>query len=876
MKFTVQAIFTLLLAIFTGGLLSAQSQVELGIIDRSIRASADNLGMVEADIVEYEITGYHTSKRSGITHYYIRQTHKGVPIHNAVMGIHIDANGELFTMNNQFLNNIESKINTEQPTLDARTAIMRVAQTMNYDQSELPRLEEIKSTSHSRQQTFTKGSISHEDIPVQLMYQPMEDGTLRLCWDMSIAETKTPDWWSMRVDAQTGEILHKNNWTSYCQFGDVECAEEGHVHHHAPNVNIETSLNQPDSYRVFPEPIESPIHGSRQLVVNPADAVASPFGWHDTNGAAGAEYTITRGNNVLAMEDANGNNGTGFSPNGGASLDFDFALNPGTNPNNDPNRSAGITNLFYWNNLIHDVWYQYGFDEASGNFQENNYGRGGLGGDYVFADAQDGSGVNNANFSSPPDGSNGRIQMFLFTTANPQIDGSFDNVVIAHEYGHGISYRLVGGPANANCLSNSEQMGEGWSDWFGLIMTIEPGDTRTDFRTVGTYVLNQPTTGSGVRPYPYTTDMTANPDVHTDISAGGSYDIGTVWCAMLWEMTWDLIDTYGFDADLHNGTGGNNIAMALVIESLKLTPCSPGMLDARDALLQADQALYNGANECLIRKAFARRGLGDNASQGSVNSASDATNDFIADCELVTCAGVDLDINFDGAPTQTSWEITDTNGNVVASSGGNTYGAGLANSNLPLPDITCLPDGCYDLTFFDTANDGMCPRRTSTVLTGINIASIGLGGVFNGIPRMGQMCGNYTLTDANGTVLASGGGRFGTSETSNFCIANGVAELIYNPSDINDLFQKNNNMITSEMIVRPNVATDQITLSHTIEKGQTLQWTIIDMTGKIIRQQTFDSNRRQIDINVSNLTPGFYFMQLTDEQLILTKKFIKN
>jgi len=217
----------------------------------------------------------------------------------------------------------------------------------------------------------------------------------------------------------------------------------------------------------------------------------------------------------------------------------------------------------------------------------------------------------------------------------------------------------------------------------------------------------------------------------------------------------------------------------------------------------------------LIRKAFARRGLGDNASQGSVNNTSDATNDFVADCELTSCAGVDLDINFDGAPTQTSWEITDASGNVVASSNGNTYGAGLANSNLPLPDVACLPDGCYDLTFMDAANDGMCPRRTSTVLTGINIATIGLGNIF-GMPRIAQMCGNYTLTDANGTVLAFGGGRFGTSETNNFCITNGIAGLISNPPNTDNLFQNNNDTARPNMVIRPNLATDQITLTHTL------------------------------------------------------------
>ena len=81
----------------------------------------------------------------------------------------------------------------------------------------------------------------------------------------------------------------------------------------------ETLKTQADaSYQVFKYPIESPNHGNRTIEEDPADAIASPFGWHDVNGAAGAEYTITRGNNVWAQDDINGNNGTGYSPEGGS------------------------------------------------------------------------------------------------------------------------------------------------------------------------------------------------------------------------------------------------------------------------------------------------------------------------------------------------------------------------------------------------------------------------------------------------------------------------------------------------------------------------------------------------------------------------------
>ncbi len=1210
MKTTFQILATFLMATLMSGLLLAQSQAELDIIDRNVRESANGLEMIESDIAEYEITSYHTSQRSGITHYYLRQTHQGIPVYNAVMNVHLDAEGDLFKMNNQFLRNIESKINTNQPTLDAQTAISRVARTMQYDMSELPRLEEQKSASRSQEQTFTKGSISRVDIPVQLMYQPMEDGTLRLAWDMSIAEMEDADWWSMRVDAQTGEILHQHNWTVYCNFDVDQCAEEGHVHHYPAEDHTMTSTQQniaapnvANTYNVFDEPVESPIHGGRTLVTTTGDPIASPFGWHDTNGATGAEFTITRGNNVWAQEDANGNDGTGFSPDGGASLDFNFGLNLNSNPNSDPARSAGITNLFYWNNLVHDVWYQYGFDEASGNFQENNYGRGGSAGDGVFADAQDGGGTNNANFSSPGDGSNGRMQMFLWTGASsgtltvnspgsiaggygaaaaqfgqgsynvtgnlvivsdgsgaptegcgaltnagaisgniavvdrgncefgtkclnaqnagaiavivcnnvaggtlamapgadganvnipavmisqaecatiraqiPTVnvnlvsgsaasrDGDLDNGIIAHEYGHGISIRLTGGRNNSGCLGNSEQMGEGWSDWFGLMMTIDPTDTRNDVRPIGTFALGQSTTGSGIRTFPYTTDMGVNTHVYTNIGNEAiPHGVGSVWCAMLWEMTWDLIDTYGFDPDLHNGTGGNNIAMALVTEGLKLQPCSPGFVDGRDAILAADQALYNGANQCLIRDAFGRRGLGDNANQGSTNSSTDGSNDFNVNCGpptcsdgtlnqdevgvdcggatcpacpadvcssfgfggiisydandndqgtatlngnevLITgngwkaipinytftastvltfefrstvqgeihevafdndliftpdhriviygnqgftgdfanpiytgsgnwetftiqvgtqvsgpfqymvltadddatgngisefrniqlfednnnnqtcdeappsCAGVDLDINFDGFPTQTSWEITDDATGAVVGSGG-SYGNTLANSNLGLSNVSCLPDGCYTLTFADAISNGMCPFRATAsssgvfvtpgtvIIPGTTVATLGT------VVAPG-LCGNYTLTDVGGTVLASGGGRFGASESNSFCISGGLAVPLWQSDDVHARVQAEGTSNTLEVL--PNPAKDNLTIFYNLTNDLNIDIHIVDITGKIVREITRDAmDTKQVQLNVNDLTAGFYFVRLVSGDTVLSKKFMK-
>ncbi|MEZ4740316.1 MAG: M36 family metallopeptidase [Flavobacteriales bacterium] len=325
--------------------------------------------------------------------------------------------------------------------------------------------------------------------------------------------------------------------------------------------------------------------------------------------------------------------------NGGTLLSFDAPLDLGREPH--AYLDAAIIQLFYANNMCHDVAHSYGFHAAAGNFQENNYGHGGVAGDAVQAQAQDGTGTNNANFFTPQDGRPGRMQMYRWAYTTPMRDSDLDNLVIAHEYAHGISNRLVGGPMNVDCLWNAEQMGEGWSDYFGLMLTMKPGDQGTGSAGVGNYLRGQPATGQGIRPAPYSTDLGVNAYTYANTNAGVSqpHGIGFVWCTMLWEMTWDLIAQYGFDPDLYNGAAGNNRALRLVVEAMKLTPCEPGFVDARNAILEADRILYGGADQALIWAAFARRGLGFSADQGDPDDRTDQVEAFdlppAADVELL-------------------------------------------------------------------------------------------------------------------------------------------------------------------------------------------------------------------------------------------------
>src|SRR6185436_2531647 len=174
---------------------------------------------------------------------------------------------------------------------------------------------------------------------------------------------------------------------------------------------------------------------------------------------------LTDGNNVEAGIDRDGINGVD-APIAGAARVFNFAYDPSVNDPLTATYQAGdVTNMFYWVNRYHDFTYLLGFNEASRNFQTNNFGRGGLGNDRISAEGQDSSGTNNANFSTVPDGTRGRMQMFLWTGPAPDRAGDLDQDVIFHELTHGLSNRLHNN--SAGLVTNmSGGMGEGWSDFY--------------------------------------------------------------------------------------------------------------------------------------------------------------------------------------------------------------------------------------------------------------------------------------------------------------------------------------------------------------------------------------------------------------------------
>ena len=344
----------------------------------------------------YVVTAEHVDRVSGIYHRYLRQAINGIEVYGTESSVHRDRNGKIVMEDNSFIPNIESTIvGSATSSITAAEAINRIAQQMDYSVSGLEEIE--RGNTATQRSKFNGAGISTSAIPAKLMYYYREGIGTVLVWEIAIEEISSSDYWNFRVDASTGTIIDKDNFTVSC------ISNEDHDHSaissdlkDSEEKLIYTVENSPSllvgSYNVIALPDESPQHGSlgRQVVVNPDNVTASPFGWHDTNGSAGAESNYTIGNNVDAYDDRSSTtSGTGSGVNserafGGASLIFDDPFNPNvTASGTDGSIDAAVTNLFYWNNVIHDITYLYGFDEASGNFQVNNYGNGGVAGDSV-------------------------------------------------------------------------------------------------------------------------------------------------------------------------------------------------------------------------------------------------------------------------------------------------------------------------------------------------------------------------------------------------------------------------------------------------------------------------------------------------------------
>jgi hypothetical protein len=834
----------------------------------------------ELQSISYQVYKDFVESDTKIRRIYAQQQVNGIDVKGAALNLNYAVNGKKVAVNT--FKKINANISS--PSVNAESALRNAM--LDLDDFDISKALVKKSASNTPQQkiTFEKGNMAADDFKVRLVY--LSDNKIsnegRLTWETQLYTKNRQNYWLVYVDASSGQIISKQDLVLHCSFGGLEYdfseaesvlhkqhQQKSHMHAALEMENkIETIKHEntfssakesmyaaavDHQFKVLALPAESPIDFSAtntQTMVSVLDvgnAVASPYGW---NKITGIEFQDTKGNNAWSFYDASpgplGGVPSGTAPpstigiTGASTWDYTWDLtkepeflSPTTPANLNPNRSAAIVNLFYMNNMMHDIFYGFGFNEENRNFQQVNIfagdpagDRGGIAQDGILAQAQDGGGTNNANFLTLADGVNGQMQMYLWTAAipadivyidqntydtkynitggvqytaiqgsfpgaaiadtdlsiprigdfiivegnnqgstpgssqgcgvteasgtglpyenqdevsgniavidrgncsfvekvvsaqlsgaiaaiiinniagseiagmggadsqsylinipsvmissddgkelkaaiiaakangasisgklfldggtTPKRDGDFDNGVIAHEYGHGISTRLsIRADLGLGTLSGDEQGGEGWSDFWGLYTTLRRNDLAAPTtehpkgvlptRGIGNYVTYKDPTDKGIRPRPYSIDASVNSYTYAGSTNGLGingpeitvpHGVGFVWCSMLYDVFQEFVDVYGFNDDIFetglnidlsdaSHSGGNNIVNRLIMEGLKIQPASGSFADQRDAILSADALLFPSTTKCggsehfkLIWEGFAKRGLG--------------------------------------------------------------------------------------------------------------------------------------------------------------------------------------------------------------------------------------------------------------------------
>ncbi|KAI5803371.1 extracellular metallo proteinase 2 [Peziza echinospora] len=558
----------------------------------------------EAPGSTYEIDSKYLDADTGVTHVYITQTVGGLPVENGRGNIHVKKDLTFFSGSIFFTTQTKArraKRTTQLTPLQALSGALDVLGIKTEGQFEKAGIVPITGTlplSAGDAKYSLEGIAGTKEPPsLKPAYLAGEDG-LQSVYVVDYRD-ENYNWMHMVVDT----VEEKKIWLLADYVKDA-------------------------SYNVYKLGINDPREGNRTTLVDPFKKEESPYGWHTTKTK---KFTTLRGNNGYSILNGEADERIDFlkaySPEGKAELKFDFPFDQ-----NEKNVSkiadAAAIQVFYLSNIYHDLLEQLGFTEAAGNFEENPTA--GLGGDAPVLHIHYGydTGLdkfrNNANFGTPPDGQRPTMRMFLWdapVAGGPELDSSFDNGVIIHEYTHGLSTRLTGGPANSQCLDAFEAagMGEGWGDFFATAIRLKKTDTRKTNYGMGGYLVGNT---QGIREYLYSTDVKTNPLSYENVNEPDRIEnphaVGTVWASILYEVLWNLVDDYGITEEIFptfvKGTktpaDGRNLAMKLVLEGMKLQPCNPTFIGARNAIIDADILFKGGANWCRLWTAFAKRGLG--------------------------------------------------------------------------------------------------------------------------------------------------------------------------------------------------------------------------------------------------------------------------
>ncbi len=534
----------------------------------------------------------YKTEHNGVTHIVYKQQFAGLDVLNGEWTINIASDGSVINTGG-FLHPQPAPGISVPTTASAMAAVRAAAEAVNPKLAErfFPyAVEPDRSKARSAAEAPLVQRFSANGFGADVEGRPVWFGFNSLtlpAWEFYVVDEDGFTAYNVVVDSVSQRVLEKETLTLF------QAPPRGLVFGQSPQPNLKPGVQL----------TSPPAYVSRTLQSFAGDPAASQRGW--------VADTETIGNNATVGQNLRGILFAQPLTASSAARDFQFPLELGPSapiPTNFP--GAASTNLFYYMNRAHDLFYLSGFDEAAGNYQKDNFGKGGVAGDALLgythysASGNVFASLNNAFYTTRrggEDGSPAGIHMFIATSDSGFSDGAYDAEVIIHEYTHGVSLRLVrrlGGFQGGS-------MGEAWSDFFGLEFTVPEGAPADGVYPQGEYLFQQ--FGYGIRTRPYSTDMNVNPltfsqlgrvirfpEVHAD---------GEIWFEALWEVRANLIRQLGEKE-------GRRRVRLLVLDGMKLSPPRPSMVDMRDAILLADQVDFKGASQSQIWAGFAKRGLG--------------------------------------------------------------------------------------------------------------------------------------------------------------------------------------------------------------------------------------------------------------------------
>jgi large repetitive protein len=237
----------------------------------------------------------------------------------------------------------------------------------------------------------------------------------------------------------------------------------------------------------------------------------------------------------------------------------------------------------------------------------------------------------------------GAVSATLHRVAGIEYDGTVDNTIAAHEWGHYWHHRLV------QCGSQvCGAMSEGWGDFSALMLTLHEGDdparTYAAAAFAGASFIRAPY--FGIRRYPYSTDLAKNPLTFKHIGnanalpdpaviargPGGAstnsevHNAGEFWAVTLFEAYGNLLAAHPFDV-------AKRRMADYLVGGMKLTPAEPTFTQQRDAILAYVHAA-DAADYARFVEAFRKRGLGIGAvSPPPLPGAANAFNEVVESFE---------------------------------------------------------------------------------------------------------------------------------------------------------------------------------------------------------------------------------------------------